>query len=55
MLPLYYLQRSRIAEALDAYTALKDNFVGGPGDLAALHINHPVTTVNMASESKHLT
>lgn len=34
MLPLYYLQRSRIAEALHAYTALKDNFAGGPGKCA---------------------
>ena len=37
MLPVYYLQRSRIAEALHAYTALKDNFAGGPGKCAVTH------------------
>ncbi|KAL3146558.1 hypothetical protein ABBQ32_000799 [Trebouxia sp. C0010 RCD-2024] len=31
MLPLYYLQRSRMAEALHAYAGLKDSFAGGPG------------------------
>ena len=36
MLPLYYLQRSRIAEALHAYTALKDGFAGNSGKHAAL-------------------
>ena len=36
MLPLYYLQRSRIAEALHAYTALKDDFAGSSGKHAAL-------------------
>lgn len=36
MLPLYYLQRSRIAEALHAYTALKDRFAGSPGKHTAL-------------------
>lgn len=36
MLPLYYLQRSRIAEALHAYTALKDDFAGSSGMHAVL-------------------
>lgn len=31
MLPMYYLQRGRIAEALHAYTAVKDGFQGSQG------------------------
>ena len=31
MLPLYYLQRGRIAEALHAYTSVKDGFQGSQG------------------------
>ena len=31
MLPLYYLQRGRLAEALHAYTAVKDGFQGSQG------------------------
>lgn len=31
MLPMYFLQRSRIAEALHAYTTVKDGFQGSQG------------------------
>ena len=31
MLPLYYLQRGRLAEALHAYTTVKDGFQGSQG------------------------
>ena len=31
MLPMYYLQRGRIAEALHAYTTVKDGFQGIQG------------------------
>ncbi len=31
MLPMYYLQRGRIAEALHAYTTVKDGFQGSQG------------------------
>lgn len=34
MLPLYYLQRGRVAEALHACTALKDTFTGSQGIFA---------------------
>ena len=34
LLPLYYLQRGRVAEALHAYTALKDMFAGSHGEFA---------------------
>lgn len=42
MLPLYYLQRSRMAEALHAYAGLKDSFAGGPGERTD-PIHHPVS------------
>ncbi len=36
MLPMYYLQRGRIAEALHAYTGAKDSFQGGQGNYSSV-------------------
>jgi len=46
MLPMYYLQRGRIAEALHAYTTVKDGFQGSQGmERCSSACNPPCTFV----------
>ena len=49
MLPMYYLQRGRIAEALHAYTTVKDCFQGSQGMQWCSSAYNPLCTFDLVT------